>query len=68
MTSIIFTTLLFNIVVLAFAFITKKFLYTVTPEKQWSKAIDTFDKNKKDLDNLDITNYKLGSKHIYNNN
>jgi hypothetical protein len=58
----------FNIVVLIFAFITKKLLYTVTPEEQWSKAIDAFDKNKKELDNLDITDYKLGSVHIYNNN
>ena len=66
MTTLISLTI-FNIAILAFAFITKKFLYTITPEKQWSEATNAFDKNKKELDNLDLSDYKLGSGHIYNN-
>ncbi|CAH8283143.1 hypothetical protein EV196_102118 [Mariniflexile fucanivorans] len=56
---------IFNIVILLFAFRTKRGLYTITPEKQWSKNIKEFDKNLKSIDDIDLSNYKLGSGHLY---
>lgn len=44
----------------------KRLLYTITPEQQHKKALNTFDANKKALDDLDINeNYNLGNNHIY---
>ena len=65
--SIILLIIVFNASVLLIAFKTKKFLYTVSPEKQWSKAIKEFDENLKAIDQIgNTTNYKLGTNHIYN--
>ncbi|GAB1857991.1 hypothetical protein MHTCC0001_28280 [Flavobacteriaceae bacterium MHTCC 0001] len=57
--------LLCNIVVLLFAIKTKIGLYTIPPEIQWQDAINEFDKNKKAIDELDISDYRLGNDHIY---
>ncbi len=59
--------ILFNAIVLMIAFKMKKFLYTVTPEKQWEKNIKEFDANIKAIHNLDLSDYKLGSDHMYKN-
>ncbi|GGG45358.1 hypothetical protein [Bizionia arctica] len=56
---------IFNMIVLLIAIKTKKYLYTITPEKQWSKEIEEFDKNYKIIENIDVDNYTLGSGHLY---
>ena len=43
----------------------KRFLYTRNPEKHFEKAIYEFDRNKKAIEDLDTSEYKLGSGHIY---
>lgn len=63
----ILTLALFNLAVLLFAFITKRGLYTMTPGKQWSKNTNEFDKNFKSIEDIDLSNYKLGSGHVYDN-
>lgn len=63
----ILTLALFNLAVLLIAFRTKIGLYSITPEKQWSKNINEFDKNFKSIENIDLSNYKLGSGHLYDN-
>jgi len=64
---IIFLSLIvFNVLSLIFCFKTKKFLYTVSPKKQWRKTTKEFDKNFKKLKELDLSNnYKLSSDYIY---
>ena len=60
--------ILINALILAYAFIKKKGLYTVTPEKEWSKNLNEFDKNIKIINEIENkSNYKLSSNHIYNN-
>jgi len=56
---------IFNLAVLVFAFTTKRFLYTKTPEHQLLPIITEFDKNKRAIDDLDRSDYKLGSGHLY---
>ncbi|MCX7549788.1 hypothetical protein [Xanthomarina sp. F2636L] len=67
MTIVIYLSIL-NIIVLIFAFISKKILYTVTPEKQWSHALEEFDSNYKSLDKIEIDNFIMSSGHLYENN
>ena len=55
----------FNFLILVFAIKTKKFLYTRTPEQQWEPIVNEFDRNLKSIKDLDISDYKLGSGHIY---
>lgn len=57
-----------NAVILTFAFITKKGLYTVTPEKQWADNLNEFDKNLKAIEKIKMSNFKLGSGHLYEEN
>lgn len=44
---------------------TEYLLYSQDSEKHFEDAIKAFDKTKKEIDNLDISDYKLGSSHIY---
>ncbi|MDO7171304.1 hypothetical protein [Mariniflexile sp. AS56] len=64
MESLIFIAI-FNVLLLLVAFKTKIGLYTVTPENQWQDAVNLFEENKKAIDDLDLSDYKLGSGHIY---
>ncbi|WP_296384481.1 hypothetical protein [Winogradskyella sp.] len=58
--------ILFNVIVLFIAFKTKRFLYTITPEEQWKDELDKFDRNYKELEELNVKNdYKLSTNHIY---
>lgn len=57
--------LIVNAVILTFTFITKKGLYTVTPEKQWADILNEFDKNFKAIKKIKISNFKLGFGHLY---
>lgn len=63
--NLILSILIFDVILLLIVFITKSGLFTITPEKQWSKEINDFDKKFKDLEKLDITDYKTNSGHIY---
>lgn len=42
-----------------------KWLYPKGSEKDFKDAINEFDKTKKAIDDLDTSDYKLGSGHIY---
>ncbi|QXP59076.1 hypothetical protein [Olleya sp. HaHaR_3_96] len=57
--------LIFNLVILIITIISKKGLYTISPEKQWRKEIDAFDKNFKTLEKLDLSDYKINNTHLY---
>ena len=68
MDAVIFTTI-FDFAILLFIFFKKNnesLLYDITPEEQYSEAINIFDNNMKVINDLDLTDYKLGSGHIYN--
>ena len=68
MNPIIIYLTLFNLLILAFAFITKKGLYSVTPEEEWADNLNTFNKNVKAIDVIcDSPNHKLNHGHLYNN-
>ncbi|AUC76730.1 hypothetical protein [Olleya sp. Bg11-27] len=57
--------LIFNLVILIITIISKKGLYTISPEKQWRKEIDAFDKKFKTLEKLDLSDYKINNTHLY---
>lgn len=66
--TILYIIIIFNLLILVFAFITKKGLYTITPEKQWANNLKAFDENIKTIDELCAScEYKIGDGHIYNN-
>ena len=44
---------------------TKKWLYPRDSLKHFEDAINEFDKNKKAIEDLDLSDYKLGDGHIY---
>ena len=56
---------IFNLVILIIAIISKKGLYTISPEKQWHKEIDAFDKKFKTLEQLNLSDYKINNTHLY---
>jgi hypothetical protein len=56
---------IFNFIILLISFKTKLFLYTITPEKQWEKENEEFEKNLEAINKIEIANYKLGSGHLY---
>ncbi len=43
----------------------KRFLYTTNPEEHFENAIYEFNWNKKAIEDLDTSEYMLGSGHIY---
>ena len=43
----------------------KRFLYTRNLEKYFENTVYEFDRNKKAIEDLDTSDYKLGSGHIY---
>jgi len=63
--SILVIIIIFNALVLGFAFTTKRFLYTRTPEQQLQPIITEFNKNKRAIDDLDRSDYRLGTGHLY---
>ena len=46
--------------------IAKKLFYPQDSEKHIKNALNKFDRNKRALESIDISDYKLGSGHIYN--
>ena len=58
MTGIIFSTFIIT-------YFVELFYYNIVLAYQWKKGIKKFDKNHTVLMNLSLSNYKLGSGHIY---
>ncbi|WP_152975611.1 hypothetical protein [Lacinutrix himadriensis] len=58
-------TVTFCIVILILAFFIKKDLYTNEHEADISNELDTFDTNFKAIQEIEITDYQLGSGHLY---
>jgi hypothetical protein len=57
--------IILDIAVLIIVIKYKRFHYMINRGKYIEDAINEFDKNKKAIDEIDMSGYKLGSGHIY---
>lgn len=65
----IISVLIFDVVILLFIFLKKNndsLIYTISPEEEYAENLKAFDENLIAIDNMDVSDYKLGSGHIYN--
>ena len=64
--TILLALILFNLIVLCIGIKTQKFLYTVTPEAQWKKALVEFNSNLEKFNKMGVSHpYQLGEHHLY---